>query len=371
MPVATWATLCEIDENDRCISSEDFTATGRMVAHHPTVDDPRYLSHILLKDLNGSTSYAATVFFTLRDGRNVSKSLSFTTVPSDGREVQFVSGGDLDSSSEGQNFLLVGFLKSSPDFVLFGGDLAYANNMRTCYLRMDYYCALISSLQNHQGRSVPLLIIPGNHESGGYLINAQRWGKFYFFVEYFPQYDEDEPPSSLVTHHSHFVGTNLAVIALDSHLQESASSQAPFATTQLQRANNESRFVVTTYHNPVFPSIRGFDDDASDKMRTVFSPIFAQFRVPLSLEFHDHAYKRTHPMIGTEISANSSGTVYIGDGGMGIQRTAEDLDRRPYLRVAAAIANVQVVTIFSNRSAVVESYTGDVSLLDSVFLSKW
>lgn len=371
-PQRTWATVCQVDEQDRCVAAEA-NITGRVVAHHPTTDDPRYLSHVLLTSLNGSTSYAATVYFTLASGRNVSKSLSFTTVPdaNDTRELQFVSGGDLESTNEGQNFLLIGFLKADPHFVMFGGDLAYANNMRTCYLRMDYYCALIASLQNPQGRSVPLMILTGNHESGGYLLNSQQWNKFYFVIEYFPQYDEDEPPSWHVTHHTHHVGANLALIGLDSNLLEPAVSQVPYATRELQRAAREDRFPVTAYHNPLFPSVRDYDDSASDTMRNVFASVFEANRLPLSLEFHDHAYKRTHPMLGTDISPNRSGTVFVGDGGMGIQRSADELSFKPYLKVLVARANVQVVTIFRNKSANVASYGSDISLLDSVDITRW
>ena len=371
-PLMTWGVVCPISSLDVC-SAAMFSVNGLVVPHHPTTDDPRYLSHILLKNLSGSTDYTATIYFTLASGINISKAISFTTVPdpSDPREVQFVSGGDLLSTNEGQNFELVGFLKSDPHFVLFGGDLSYSNNMRTCYLRMDYFCALVTSLQNRKGRSVPLLVMTGNHESGGYLLNSANWNKFFYMIEYFPQDDDDVPSTTFRTHHTHVVGANLAVIGIDSNLMESAAAQVPYVAKKLVMCNLEDRFAIAAYHNPLFPSVRNYDDSASDIMRSTFSPIMAQHRLPLSLEFHDHAYKRTFPMIGEDISLNGSGTVFIGDGGMGIQRSQDDIASRPYLRVARSVANVEVVTIFPNKSALVTAYAADLSVIDSVYVNRW
>jgi hypothetical protein len=49
-------------------------------------------------------------------------------------------------------------------------------------------------------------------------------------------------------------------------------------------------------------------------------------------EHHDHAYKRTHPLLDGHI--NSNGIVYLGDGSWGKVRMPAPMESRPYMAVA-------------------------------------
>lgn len=374
-PIATFAQLCSLDVSTLVpdCRAVNRTITGKVVAHIDYLnEDPRYISQVLLTNLTASSAYSAVVHFILPDGRDISSSLQFRTVPgpTDRAPVDFISGGDLLSTNVGQGYLFLALVKMYlPSFVAFGGDLSYSNNMRTCYLRFDYFCSLIASLRTREGISVPLVIVPGNHESGGYVPESSK-AKYNFYIAYFPQFDDDEPsdPNDPPTHHSHVVG-QLMLLGLDSGLMESTVSQVPWVVDKLKEGIASNRTLIAIYHNPIFPSIRAFDDVNSVKMRNAFLDVFTSYNVTLALENHDHAYKRTF-MVTKEgwSAANKRGVTFIGDGGLGTDRDSSNSGAHPYVKVFVATPNVQTSTCFSNGSILIRTYDGQKSLLDSVLL---
>jgi hypothetical protein len=371
VPRSTSASLCLWNVASQALdcSSVNLTFPGAVVDRTDTLnEDPRFVSHVFLSNLNASTAYAADVRVVLASGEIVHKLITFRTVPQARSEVTFISGGDLYSTNDGQWLVFIAFAaKSTPSFALFGGDLAYANNLRTCYIRFDYFLALATSLRTAQGLSVPLLIIPGNHESGGYLLEANPL-HYHFYLPFFPQYDDDVPKDASVTYHTHDVA-HLTILGLDSGTMVPSSSQVSYAEAMLGYGTNKSQTLIAAYHNPMFPSIRDFNDGNSMAVRAAWLNLFLKWNLTLGLEFHDHAYKRTHKVnaLSGSSPSNADGITFIGDGGLGTSRdTSYD---RPYLAVRVESSNIQIVRAFTNGSLLVTAFGGDRRVIDVVLIA--
>ena len=69
------------------------------------------------------------------------------------------------------------------------------------------------------------------------------------------------------------------------------------------------------YHVPAYPSVRYFRLPESCAIRRHWVPLFERYSVNAAFENHDHAYKRTHPLLGDSI--DPKGVVYFGDGSWG------------------------------------------------------
>lgn len=367
-PRSTDAHLClwDVDAQVPDCSSLNITFSGTLVDHVDELgEDPRYVSHILLMNLNASTVYVANVRIVLADGTTVRKSISFRTVPKDRSDLTFISGGDLYSTNEGQWLLFVAFAaQSNPSFVLFGGDLAYTNNLRTCYIRFDYFLALATSLRTSQGLWVPLVVIPGNHESGGYLLE-QDPQKYNFFLPFFPQYDDDTPQHYGITYHTHDVA-QLTILGLDSCIMTPCATQIPYIEAMLAEGALRNQTLIASYHNPMFPSVREYTDSQSVAVRDAWLNVFLAHNLTLALEFHDHAYKRTHLVNALRGSSalNDDGIIFIGDGGLGTARSTSS--GRIYLSRFSGESNIQLVQAYANGTLLVNSFGAGRTLLDSI-----
>lgn len=386
-------------ETDACDPSDVLSSpvSGTIVYHAHISEDLRYLAHHLLTGLEPTRVYKAVVEITLNNGVTLQKTLVFNTMPSRVNDtttpVHFISGGDYYSGPRG-TAMIHHVISRIPDlsFVYVGGDLSYSNNIRTCYRRMDYFVREFSSLKRSiDGANLPLLVIPGNHESGGYLKEDDNWSRYFFYLEYFPHYDDDAPATLLTTHHMHYVGANLAIIGLDSGLMETVESQVDYLKTSLTAAMDgyipptdlsvaatqippaTAPFVIVTYHNPAYPSLRPFSDPQSEDVRNLFVPQVDRYRVPLVLEFHDHAYKRTTPVFQNDVAATGKGAIYVGDGGIGIDRDVQN-DRPAehndlYVQRVASY-NVQAITIFPNRTCRLSTFDADGDVIDEIYINK-
>lgn len=78
--------------------------------------------------------------------------------------VNFVAGGDMGVSATTKKMLAVA-RSSSPDFMMFGGDLAYANALPTCYGLWDAWLLMFQEPGVDDSLTVPFVLAAGNHES--------------------------------------------------------------------------------------------------------------------------------------------------------------------------------------------------------------
>jgi hypothetical protein len=102
---------------------------------------------------------------------------------------------------------------------------------------------------------------------------------------------------------------------------------------------------------PAYPSVRALADAQPTRIRTQWVPLFENAGVQLAFENHDHAYKRTKPMLGGV--TNSDGIVFAGDGAWGVDLRTPDASRT-YLQGAQARHHAFLVTI-SNTGRTIEA----------------
>lgn len=246
----------------------------------------------------------------------------FRTLPGDSSPIRFVEGGD------------VGYLPAvlrlfrraaerEPHFVAIGGDIAYENGNVDNAGRYDLWLHYWEeAMVTPSGYTVPLIAAIGNHESNGDFDDPDLAAPFYF--GYFPQGGSSSFTRAL--------GPHAVLIALDSgHIQD-WETQVSWLREVLTD-NIDTPFRFATYHVPLYPSHRDFNDGRSVAGRTHWLPLFDEFGLDIAFEHHDHTYKRTKRLRGG--AEDPGGTLYLGDGCMGMPaRTVNNLGA-PYLERAA------------------------------------
>jgi len=249
----------------------------------------------------------------------------FRTMPDKATNtIQFVSGGDagIDEHAVNTNVLAA---KQEPYFALISGDLAYDNGRSpetfTRYLQ-NYRAHMVDP----QGRLIPMLSCIGNHEvDGGYHGTREK------SPQYLSVFDGlfSEKTFGVLD-----IGDYLSLVMLDSgHLEPIAGEQTSWLEKTLADRQSRSHLIVTN-HVPAYPSIRNPTGAAGkfgtgEEQRRHWSPLFERYNVDVVLEHHDHAFKRTYPLVNGMKDKN--GVVYLGDGSWGKLRMPQSQEERPYL----------------------------------------
>uniref|UniRef100_A0A7S1QIU4 Purple acid phosphatase n=1 Tax=Neobodo designis TaxID=312471 RepID=A0A7S1QIU4_NEODS len=365
-PLEARVEACEVASAAGPCVAPSWSLTTAIVDHAHIEEDRRYLVHALATNLSGSTPYRFTVVFVLAQGVVTDGATTVRTVPGieSDEPVVLLGGGDYHSSGTGIAMLRAGLVEAPDAHVLYvGGDLSYANNLRTCYLRWDRFLHAMSTIVNADGFSLPLLTIPGNHESGGYLEAGSNREEYYFYAAYLPQYDLDWPEDRTITFHSHRIASHVGLVALDSGLMVPVSDQVEFLKGALislrgfdpdvvSQPNasvvDSMRFVIPLYHNAVYGSTTRSRVSAVDEMKRRFLPLFDVHKIPLVLEFHEHTYKRTFAMNQGNIRTDGDGVVYLGDGALGVYSDSRELGHYDYIAREAAANYITILRVFAN-----------------------
>jgi len=260
------------------------------------------------------------------------------------RPIRFATGGDTQFSEESFGVMNRVMAAHDIDFVLFGGDLSYANgDPRRVERKEGWFETATRTLVAEGNRLIPVLVAIGNHE----VWESRRleededveafhaaWGLSERQATYF------EPLFAFPRDGFHDVldfGDYLSVVALDSNHMTEVEDQAGWLDATLAaRAGRPHVFPV--YHVPAYPSVRSFDGSVSRRIRDHWVPLFEAHGVRLVFENHDHVYKRTLPLRGGE--AHPRGVVYLGDGawGVGTREIGRDQGGEPAWYLARGIS---------------------------------
>ncbi|MBL8233125.1 MAG: metallophosphoesterase family protein [Bryobacterales bacterium] len=192
-------------------------------------------------------------------------------------------------------------------------------------------------------RSVPSFPVPGNHEYG-----RQVEGKKANTVNWRPQFTlpgNGVPGLEETNYYIDIQGVRM--IALNSN--ERQQEQAEWLDKLL--ASNTQRWVIATFHHPIYSAARSRDNKA---LREVWQPVFDKHAVDLVMTGHDHTYARTNLMTGVNAQTGKNGTVYVVsvsgpkmyglDRNPTMQRSAEDTQLFQIVRVDGDMLSYQAHT---------------------------
>jgi acid phosphatase type 7 len=324
----------------------------------------RTIHRVSLQSLLPGTTYE------FRFGKD-SRLYRFRTMPKDGSTtVRFITGGDTMHEQKHlsqTNRVAMGY---DPDFLVWGGDFAYANgdpkNVGRWILWFD---SVRETLIDPDGRVVPIVAAIGNHEVRG--------GMHYNIEGYEPTDAKRKDIAPFL--HSFFsfpgqpgyatldFGDYLSLIILDTdHTNPIDGVQTQWLEKALSD-RSQVPHVIPVYHVPAYPSHRPYDGRTSQRVREHFVPLFEKHGVRVAFENHDHAYKRSYPLREGKVVAEGQGIVYIGDGAWGVG-TREVRDEW-YLQQAKSVRHCIVVTIKGSQ-VVMLMVDEDGNVIDEYGLEK-
>ncbi len=312
----------------------------------PDTDSGRMIHTVELTGLSPKTDYR------IRFGEQ-SKVFKFRTMPKDlSQPIRFIEGGDVYHQRDWMDEMNALAAKFDPSFVVIGGDLAYANNRpedkpENVQRWYDFFESWKNKAVTPDGRLIPLLPTLGNHEVKGF------WGKTPANAVGF--YALFSMPGKQGYNNLDF-GNYLTLLLLDSgHTHPIDGAQTKWLKETLS-ARKKVPHIFPVYHVPAYPSNRpdheGENSDLTQYVRKFWCPLFEKYGVKVGFEHHDHAYKRTKPMLDGKV--NPKGVVYLGDGAWGVRlRNSEPDGPRWYIEKSGTIRHFFLVTLYPDQRDIV------------------
>jgi hypothetical protein len=258
----------------------------------------------------------------------------FRTMPENlDRPLRVMAGGDVRHSKSWMDRMNRLALAENPDFIVWGGDLAYADGSPEFIHRWhQFFDSIKTTLITDNRRIVPIVVGIGNHEvQKGYVYNypdyqpTDEWrlkiAPYFYRFFAFP----GQPGYGVLD-----FGDYLSIVMMDTeHSNRVVGEQTDWLHNVLEERRHV-RHVIPVQHVAAYPSHRSYSNWISSQIRQYWVPLYERYNIPLVFENHDHTYKRTFPIRNNSINAN--GIVYVGDGAWGVEvRPADSPQNRWYL----------------------------------------
>lgn len=300
--------------------------TGRYIGG----DVELHYYHAKMSELKANTSYEFQIF----SDNHKSKVMYFVTAPNHDRPLSIFSGGDSRTDLEERrrvNTMLAKMVDDSyanedpkDDLVAFahGGDyIVKGTNLEQWKEWMSANELTIGP----DGRMLPIIPARGNHDGGKIfndLFGLDANDKNYFAVN---------------------LGAKIRFVTLNTEIS-TAGAQKKWLEKELKSSRLKNRWLVAQYHRPAYPAVK-----APGTALQSWVPTFEKYNVDLVCENDGHSIKRTVPIRGNV--KDSTGVVYIGEGGMGVPPRKPKTERW-YLRkpgFASSGSHVFVLTFESEK----------------------
>ncbi|MEV5318935.1 metallophosphoesterase family protein [Streptomyces sp. NPDC052687] len=257
---------------------------------------------------------------------------TFRTAPAKADRFVFTAFGDqgVGEAAAANNALL---LRQNPAFHLHAGDICYADPTGKG-LTSDAYDATHWDHYLRQtepvARSVPWMVTTGNHDMEAWYSPDGYGGQWARWSLPDSGFDPRRAPGVYA-----FTYGNVGVIALDANdvsyeipanLGHSEGRQTAWLDKKLRelRADRGVDFVVVFFHHCAYSTSSHASDGG---VRAEWVPLFAEHRVDLVINGHNHVYERTDAIRGGEVGRPvpvggstdpaRDGTVYVTAGGGG------------------------------------------------------
>lgn len=267
---------------------------------------------------------------TFKTGNPNASSFKFVHV-SDSQVTGLGADNNYSGEDTGKYFAqtLQGILAGSPDFMIHTGDFVEYSKYEGYWKNMlDFNAQYIMKL--------PIMAISGNHET------TYRAGS----NETFKHFNHKLPTqgSTLKGYYYSFNYGNAKFIMLNTNKTSSnALETAQYNWLVNELKNNNKKWTIVAMHNPMY-SVGKYGSNPSNNsialaLRKQLSKLFADYKVDLVLQGHDHAYSHTYPITGDGVfntnqtyetigsvkyTVNPTGTIYSMHGPAGNQTRSKD-----------------------------------------------
>ena len=315
---------------------------GQVVVNATEFDTPLLDKHdqrlVYSAYISGLTPGANHSFTITADSGVVGESsYEFRTAPASDADFNFVVAGDA-GTSDFTDAVMTQMIATSPYLAVIGGDVAYDNGFMSCACVWDKYLSMWEAKRVEGRYLVPMSFAAGNHDlavndnSDGafdkqqYECNPEdiSYAKPVFF-SWFPHEvtlgGEPKPVCARSTLKLHTIAGRMNVWVLDSAYAVTPQANIDFVDSLITNSSEVQN--VAVYHVPLYSS-NPDDVDKGRYLEAAWVPgIFDKYNFAACFENHAHTYKRTKKMLnGTAVGDDGLGTVFLGDGKMGISGMA-------------------------------------------------
>ncbi|MES2199378.1 MAG: metallophosphoesterase family protein [Chlamydiota bacterium] len=289
------------------------------------------LKRSLLTNLEADTDYE----FCLEEDSTVHR---FRTLPASlESKLQIAIGGDAYQKADPLEEMNKVVALMAPDFVILGGDIAYANQGDPIKRWKEFLRIWYKTMRTQEGRIIPLVAAVGNHE-----ILPKSKGGGGLFLQLFP-YLENGSYGTV-----DLVGCAFFLLLDTGHMHPIEGVQTDWVERVLKE-KKEYPYKFAIYHIAAYPSIYKYKGETPSLIRTNWCPLFEKNGVKAAFENHNHAFKRTYPIRAEKI--DPSGVVYIGDGAWSVPPRSKK-DRRWYLEKRESCNCFSLLTLTKEYSEV-------------------
>ena len=262
----------------------------------------------------------------------------FRTAPFN--EARFVVAGDA-GITDFTDEIMSQMIATRPYIAIIGGDVAYDNGLLSCACTWDSFLRMWETKRVDGRFLVPLSFAAGNHDLGvndnsdGAFDRQQEqcdldklWRAKPLIFGWFPHETiesdasprlQPRPVCSRTTLRKHMIGGLMNLWVLDSAYAVSAATNVEYVDREMTAVMHN----VAVYHVPLYSS-NPQDFPKGAYLRDAWlGPMIDKYGFAACFENHAHTYKRTKPMYGdrpvdSTVSGSPRGTVFLGDGKMGI-----------------------------------------------------
>ena len=256
----------------------------------------------------------------------------FRTLPkSVDRPIRIAIGGDAYKDLASYKKMNLQVASWSPDFVILGGDIAYANKGDQVTRWKAFFLEWQKSMHATDGRLIPLVAAVGNHEISSDFLKKKARGSY--FLDLFPYLERGSYGTLDVL-------GKLTFFILDTgHIARIEGEQVNWLKERLKKT--ESAYKIAVYHEGAYPSVYAYKGKVPKLLRSVWCPLFEEYGLLAAFENHNHAFKRTFPI--KEEKVDPKGVVYIGDGCWSV--SPRKTKKQWYLDVSKSVSSFSLLTI--------------------------
>ncbi len=320
----------------------------------------KFLVHTVeLVDLSPNTDYEFSI-------QGKKKSYRFRTMPKDlERPIRFVIGGDAYYYLYLYRRMCAQIAAEDPDFVVVGGDMAYANGSRAVFKLKNWDINRWRTFLREwklqmvakDGRLIPILPVVGNHDVKGSLVDPLKNDLLFYNLFVFPEKG--------VPYRTLDFGDYLSLILLDTgHSYPIDGEQTSWLKNAIAEREN-FLYKLAAYHVGAYPAAYPYAGKVPRQIREFWCPIFERYHLNAAFEHHNHAYKRTFPMKEEKVDPN--GVIYMGDGSWGVSPRKVKNRKLGYLATADQINAVCLITLDEHMGAI-EALANDGEVFDTVVI---